>query len=180
MTDLYQPASDFLVMVINGEVPLTGSVFAEANLSRLIDYTRDSDISNRDWATFHLGHTDIDTPEVRTALHDRLNDEDPTVQEEAMLGLARRRDETALPLMRDWLQARPVSQIILEAAEAFADILGFSGKRHAAAVVVSSPFKLATCNAVAFHPGRSANEKNLCPRNENTITNPVVTNCIGR
>ncbi len=121
MTDLYQPASDFLVMVINGEVPLTGSVFAEANLSRLIDYTRDSDLSNRDWATFHLGHTDIDTPEVRTALHDRLNDEDPTIQEEAMLGLARRRDETALPLMRDWLQARPVSQIILEAAEAFAD-----------------------------------------------------------
>lgn len=121
MNERYQPASDFLVMVVNGEAPLTGSVFAEANLCRLIDYTRDTDLSNRDWATFHLAHTDIDTLEVRTALHARLLDEDPVVQEEAMLGLARRRDHSALPLLRVWLQSRSISQDIFEAAGAFAD-----------------------------------------------------------
>lgn len=132
MTEEYTPASEFLIMVVNGEVPLTGSVFAEANLRRVLDYMRDDDVSNRDWATFHLAHTGIDTTEVRAALHLRLVDEDPTVQEEAMLGLALRRDRSALPLMRDWLLSRPISQITLEAAEAFADasLCGLLGMRR--------------------------------------------------
>ena len=121
MTEEYNPASEFVVMVVNGEVPLTGSEFAETNLRRLLEYMGDGDVSNRDWATFHLAHTGIDTSEVRAAFHLRLVDEDPTVQEEAMLGLALRRDRSALPLMRDWLRSRPISQITLEAAEAFAD-----------------------------------------------------------
>ena len=108
-------------MVINGEAPIAGSEFAEANLRRLIAYTRDADLSNRDWATFHLANTGIDTLEVRAALHARLLDEHPAVQEEAMLGLAQRHDRSALPLLQVWLQSRPISQDILEAAGAFAD-----------------------------------------------------------
>ncbi|WNJ89087.1 hypothetical protein [Bosea sp. 685] len=104
MKEFYQPASDFLVMAANGEIPLTGSEFADANLCRLLDHTSDSDLSNRDWATFLLAHADVDVAEVTIALHRCLEDENESVQEEAMVGLARRHDLTALPRLHDWLR----------------------------------------------------------------------------
>jgi hypothetical protein len=121
MSERYTPASDFLIMVANGEVPLSGSVFADANLRRLIDYTSDSDASNRDWATFLLAHTDADTADVTITLHRCLTDENESVQEEAMVGLARRRDLTALPRLQDWLRQGALSRMILEAAAEFGD-----------------------------------------------------------
>jgi len=121
MSKYYQPTSDFLVMVANGEVPLTGSEFADANLRRLLAYTRDSDVSNRDWATFLLAHADVDGVEVTGTLHRCLEDESQVVQEEAMVGLARRHDLTALPQLHDWLRQGALSRMILEAAAEFGD-----------------------------------------------------------
>ncbi len=121
MSDLYEPTSEFLKLVANGSVLLAGNEFADANLQQLIDLTSDSDVSNRDWATFLLSSCDLDTPLARKTLHLRLLDDDPTVQEEALVGLALRQDLTALPQLKDWLQTRPLSSLLLEAAEAFAD-----------------------------------------------------------
>ncbi|WP_186418875.1 lyase [Bosea sp. CS1GBMeth4] len=121
MSELYQPASDFLIMVANGEVPLTGSEFADANLHMLLYYTRDSDLSNRDWATFLLAHADVDRAEVTVALHRCLEDESENVQEEAMVGLARRHDLTALPRLHGWLRQGALSRMILEAAAEFGE-----------------------------------------------------------
>ena len=64
---------------------------------------------------------DLDTPLARKTLHLRLLDDDPTVQEEALVGLALRQDLTALPQLKDWLETRPLSSLLLEAAEEFAD-----------------------------------------------------------
>lgn len=90
MSDLYEPASDFLKAVIAEDVPLSGSPLGEANLRLLIAMTRDDDRSNRDWATFLLSQEDADTPEIRSALRSAADDEDDYVRAEALLGLARR------------------------------------------------------------------------------------------
>jgi HEAT repeat protein len=63
----------------------------------LLTLMRDGDTSVRDRATFAVGSlTDHDSPRIRAALFERLQDEDPAVANEAALGLARRRDARAI------------------------------------------------------------------------------------
>lgn len=92
---------------------------AVANLIRL---SRDPVVENRDWATFALGSmTERDAPELRAALADRLDDDDLTTAGEALVGLARRRDPRALPVLRDLLAAHDAGPLEFEAAELLAD-----------------------------------------------------------
>jgi HEAT repeat protein len=116
MCEQYDPTSRFLVDVANDDAPLTGSEFAEANLERLIALTNDEDRSNRDWATFLLAQSDIDTPEARNALIHAAKDDNPDVRAEAIAGLARRDQNLALPLVRTALQAHVAAAGIFEAA----------------------------------------------------------------
>ncbi|UYY75961.1 hypothetical protein [Sphingomonas sp. R1] len=97
MLERYEPASDFLKAIIAEEVPLSGSVFADANLGRLISLAQDQDLSNRDWATMILASEEMDTPLVRDALLAALGDKSDVVRAEALLGLARRDPILALP-----------------------------------------------------------------------------------
>jgi HEAT repeat protein len=64
----------------------------------LIALSADPSEGVRDWATFALGvQIDRDTPELRDALAARLDDPNADARAEAIRGLARRRDERALP-----------------------------------------------------------------------------------
>jgi len=91
MTDGYSPPSEFLCSFFgNDEVPLQGSPFAEANLALLIRLTRDPVHANRDWATFLLSQSAVDTPVVRTALIQAAHENDDIVRDEALSGLALR------------------------------------------------------------------------------------------
>lgn len=66
----------------------------------LLTLMRDDDTSVRDRATFAVGSlSDHDTPRIRAALAERLNDDDRSVANEAALGLARRRDARAIPYL---------------------------------------------------------------------------------
>jgi HEAT repeat protein len=68
-------------------------------VAALIALSADADGAVRDWATFSLGvQIDRDTPELRDALAARLDDPNLDARSEAIRGLARRRDERALPL----------------------------------------------------------------------------------
>ncbi len=107
-------------LVASGSAPLGGEE-GDANLQQLITLTSDSDVSNRDWATFLLSMHKLDTPLVRKTLYLRLVDDEPTVQEEALVGLALRKDLTALPQLKDWLETRSLSSLLLEAAWEFED-----------------------------------------------------------
>lgn len=64
-------------------------------LALLIEMTRDDDPDVRDWATAGLAALDADTPEIRAALADRLDDEVLRAAAEAASGLARRGDPRA-------------------------------------------------------------------------------------
>ncbi|MFE9396012.1 ankyrin repeat domain-containing protein [Streptomyces flavidovirens] len=62
----------------------------------LITLSGDTDEEVRDWATLALAGLDADTPEIREALADRLEDHDPDTVAEAARGLAARGDARAV------------------------------------------------------------------------------------
>ena len=116
MTDFYEPPSDFLKAVAADEVPLSGSMFADANLARLRVMTRDTDRANRDWAVMLLCQQDLETPEIGTALREAADDDDIYVRSEAIYGLACRDTNIALPLALREFEAGYATLQILEAA----------------------------------------------------------------
>lgn len=89
----------------------------------LMTLMEDSDEQIRDWATFGLGsQTDIDGDEVREALLGRMDDAFPDAREEAILGLARRRDRRVLPVIEQELRQDEVGRMQVEAAAYLADV----------------------------------------------------------
>ncbi|QKW18203.1 HEAT repeat domain-containing protein [Kitasatospora sp. NA04385] len=71
----------------------------------LLALSRDAAPAVRDAAVFGLGtQGEAYGPAVRAALHERLDDEDEEVAEEAVRGLARRQDASVLPRLIDLLE----------------------------------------------------------------------------
>jgi HEAT repeat protein len=65
----------------------------ETAVDALILLSRDSDFDVRNWATFGLGSLcEIDTPELRNALFERITDDEHEIRGEALVGLATRKD----------------------------------------------------------------------------------------
>lgn len=92
----------------------------------LILLSRDQDRDVRNWATFGLGQlTDIDTPDLRAALLERIGDDDPElraeIRGEALIGLARRGDRRVLEPLRHELAGEFHGAWCIEAAQALAD-----------------------------------------------------------
>lgn len=91
-------------------------------LSAMLELTRDADDDVRNWATFAVGqHFVEDTAEVRQALVERLEDPHDETREEAICGLARRRDEHALEPLSALMGAKEVRATFIEAAKEMAD-----------------------------------------------------------
>ena len=88
----------------------------------LIELSADSEGVVRDWATFGLGtQIDIDTPEIREALFQRVDDPDDEARGEALHGLARRRDPRVVePLLQD-LSDLSTGTLAIEAARELRD-----------------------------------------------------------
>ena len=83
----------------------------------LIELTADIDAEVRDWATFGLGVLGKrDSPEIREALAARLNDVCEDAREEAMIGLAKRRDSRVLSPLIQSLESTSVPDRAIEAA----------------------------------------------------------------
>jgi HEAT repeat protein len=92
----------------------------------LTELSMDEDEAVRDWATCGLGTmTDLDSPDLRAALAARLDDPDPVTRAEAMVGLARRKDERVLEALLAILHPDHIapfelrSDLVLEAVEEF-------------------------------------------------------------
>ncbi len=97
-------------------------------IQSLMALAGDTDEDVRDWAVFGLGNLgDGDSVEIRNALVSRLNDSNKNVQEEAMVGLAKRKDTRVLPaliaaLNQDELVKPNMTTLKMEAAEAMLDM----------------------------------------------------------
>jgi HEAT repeat protein len=99
---------------------LGSNVPGEDELKLMIDLMQDVSDKVRDWATFSLGsQCDVDTPAIRDALRQRLDDADDEVRAEAMMGLARRSDAGVGPVIVRELQSGDRGVFAIEAAEEF-------------------------------------------------------------
>lgn len=92
----------------------------------LLKLVRDPDAEVRDWATFGLGVLgDADTPEIREALIQSLNDANEDVYEEAAAGLGKRQDHRVIPKLQAMLDEPELSP---RAREAAVGLLGLDEK----------------------------------------------------
>jgi len=74
-------------------------------IQTLIELMEDTDDDVRDWATFGLGVSTGDSPQIREAFRRSLNDTFLDVRQEAIWGLARRKDPEGLLLLLEQLEA---------------------------------------------------------------------------
>ncbi|MFI5844898.1 hypothetical protein ACIA8K_34875 [Catenuloplanes sp. NPDC051500] len=83
----------------------------------LIALTTDPDPDVRDWATFGLGcQLEHDTPAIRAALWARVGDPGAHTTDEAVFGLARRRDPLAAAMVAEALAEPEVAPLFFGAA----------------------------------------------------------------
>jgi hypothetical protein len=88
----------------------------------LLGLMRDPYDDVRNWATFALGvQLRADSAEIRDLLAERLTDSHAETSQEALLGLARRRDPRALAATAAALQEDEIFERTIEAAEWLAD-----------------------------------------------------------
>ncbi|MEO8516686.1 MAG: hypothetical protein ABI426_08080 [Flavobacterium sp.] len=89
----------------------------------LIKLSNDRDFEIRDWATFGIGtQIEIDTEEIRNALWKRIKDKYEGVRFEAIIGLAKRKDERIKEILKIELEnIDEFGSLILEAIEEFND-----------------------------------------------------------
>lgn len=93
----HHPDADVRHAVVLGLTPHEDDLAVDA----LVELSADSDSDVRDWATFALGRVlERDTPQIREALAERLDDTDGDTLDEAIVGLAYRGDSRAVePLL---------------------------------------------------------------------------------
>jgi HEAT repeat protein len=94
----------------------------QRSIDGLIRLTTDNDVDVRDWATFGLGSiVDIDTPNIRSALLARLHDSDQVTRCEALVGLARRKDNRIINTLIRELSGDDVLDLAVEGAAELGD-----------------------------------------------------------
>jgi hypothetical protein len=114
------PDSDERLQAV-ADLPIGGGDLDDADLHRvaatLIALTTDPDPDVRDWATFGLGcQLDYDSPAVRAALWARVGDPGAYTGDEAVFGLARRRDPLAAAMVAEALAEPAVAPLFFGAA----------------------------------------------------------------
>jgi HEAT repeat protein len=103
----------------NGVVfSLLGQESSEA-IDVMLLLSRDEDLDTRNWAMFGLGtQIEMDSPQIRQALHKGTFDDDSEIRGEALVGLANRKDSSVIELLlNEWKTFEDVSILSVEAAE---------------------------------------------------------------
>lgn len=107
------PEAEIRLAVVGGLLCQESDLAIDA----LIALSTDEDDEVRSWATCALGTLiDLDDHRIREALFARLSDSHEETQQEALYGLAKRRDERVIDILSDWLRSYPGFSFDLRAA----------------------------------------------------------------
>ncbi len=100
-----------------------GGVNDSLAIETLIYLTNDKSKTIRDWATFGIGTlTDRNNTNIKNALWKRVHDKDPIIRQEAIFGLAKRKDPRIKEiLIKEIATLDNYSSLILEAIEEYED-----------------------------------------------------------
>jgi len=109
--------------VRQGLVFALGGIEHKIAIDTLIGFTSDKNYYIRDWSTFGLGSlTTQDSPAIRDALWNRINDKHKETRQEAIFGLAIRKDERIKEIIKRELKAiDDHCSLLLEAIEELND-----------------------------------------------------------
>ncbi|MEU4409749.1 HEAT repeat domain-containing protein [Streptosporangium sp. NPDC023963] len=115
------PSSEIRWQVVRG-IPTGIEVLPEEAVQALLKLMRDPDAQIRDWATMRLGHHGKnDTPEIRDAFVERLDDPEEDTAGEAAVALAIRRDARIVPVLERVLATADVGNLYVQAAGELTD-----------------------------------------------------------
>lgn len=94
---------------------------SDLSIEHLLKLSRDEDPNVRDWATFALGNSVRNSPEILQALFDRVSDPDCDTRGEALCGLVRlHHPDVAAMIERELNTSEQISNFTLDAAELLA------------------------------------------------------------
>ena len=80
-----------------------GFIDTSKSIDILIKLSGDSKGYNRDWATFYLGESKVNTKKLRQALWNRIHDKHKKTRLEAIMGLAKRKDFRVIEIIKNEL-----------------------------------------------------------------------------
>lgn len=91
-------------------------------IETLIDLSKDRNDNVRSWAVFGLGsRIDTDSPQIRKALYDRIQDKHQETRYEAIVGLSIRKDHRVKDIIKQELLSDSYGSLLFEAIEELKD-----------------------------------------------------------
>ncbi|HAD80661.1 DUF5724 domain-containing protein [Empedobacter falsenii] len=102
-------------LIKQGIVNALGFIEDEKAIDVLIKFSKDKANRIRSWATFYIGHVDFDNEYIREALWSRVNDKHQETRMEAITGLAKRKDDRIIEVIKQEIIKDDFGSLLFEA-----------------------------------------------------------------
>ncbi|MGV0921412.1 DUF5724 domain-containing protein [Empedobacter falsenii] len=102
-------------LIKQGIVNALGFIENEKAIDVLIKFSKDKANHIRSWATFYIGQVDFDNESIREALWNRINDKHQETRMEAIIGLAKRKDNRIIEVIKQEIIKDDFGSMLFEA-----------------------------------------------------------------
>ena len=103
------------ILIKESLVAALGFIENEKAIDVLIKFSKDKANHIRSWATFYIGQVDFDNKNIREALWNRINDKHQETRMEAIIGLAKRKDDRVFEIINQELTENDFGSMLFEA-----------------------------------------------------------------
>lgn len=103
------------ILIKESLVAALGFIENEKAINVLIKFSKDKADHIRNWATFYIGQVDFDNENIREALWNRVNDKHQETRLEAITGLAKRKDDRIIEVIKQEIIKDDFGSLLFEA-----------------------------------------------------------------
>ena len=103
------------ILIKKSLVAALGFIEDEKTIDVLIKFSKDKANHIRNWATFYIGQSDFDNENIREALWNRVNDKHQETRMEAITGLAKRKDDRIIEVIKQEIIKDDFGSLLFEA-----------------------------------------------------------------